>query len=553
MIKSIAVAFTLAVAIVVPTAGAGALPHIWSHRYGDQNEDQMRAIAVGTDGSVYVAGIFRGTINLGGDVLTSAGGYDIFIAKYTPGGVHVWSRRFGDAQHQYVGGLVVTSIGEPIMAGSFYGSVNFGGTNHVSAGGTDIYLVRFDTYGGIGLSHSYGDAQDQYAHGLTLDGSDMVIMTGAFAGTVDFGGPLLTSAGGYDIFLFKHAPSPGAHIWSKRFGDASDQYGYAVAGNIDGRIALTGRVDGSVNFGGGVINSTGGGDMCVAVFQSGGAHDWSRLYGNTGLQAGYGIRFDRRDYGVVVTGIFEGTCSVGGGNLISAGLVDVFYARYTVAGAHQWSRRFGNTASDAVRGLAVGLGGVIVLTGYFEGTVDFGGGGLTSAGGSDIYIATYDDSGDHLFSQRAGDALRQEGQAVAGTPGEEVVACGQFEGTIDFGGDPLTSHGGLDVYVAKLGPTTSRVEEQGLEARLQLHAGPVPSRAGVTITYGVPRSGPVQLAIHEVGGRLVELLVDEEMPAGVHEAIWRRDSRGGAIRTGVYFVRLHSPWGSGKGKVLILE
>jgi hypothetical protein len=41
-------------------------------------------------------GYFGGTVNLGGSDLTSAGGVDVFVAKFDPSGVHQWSQRFGD-------------------------------------------------------------------------------------------------------------------------------------------------------------------------------------------------------------------------------------------------------------------------------------------------------------------------------------------------------------------------------------------------------------------------------------------------------------------------
>ncbi|MBI2819399.1 MAG: hypothetical protein HYX73_05410, partial [Acidobacteria bacterium] len=54
--------------------------------------------------------------------------------------------------------------------------------------------------------------------------------------------------------------------------------------------------------------------------------------------------------------------------------------------SHIWSRRFGSTSFDSGYGVAVDGNGNAVVTGAFNGTVDFGGGGLTSAGGGDIFV-----------------------------------------------------------------------------------------------------------------------------------------------------------------------
>lgn len=77
----------------------------------------------------------------------------------------------------------------------------------------------------------------------------------------------------------------------------------------------------------------------------------------------------------------------GGGALTSAGLFDIFVAKYAgTDGAHQWSKRFGSTSNDAGYGITVDATGDVVATGYFMGSVDFGGGSLTSAGTLDIFL-----------------------------------------------------------------------------------------------------------------------------------------------------------------------
>ena len=48
-------------------------------------------------GNLVVTGTFSGTVNFGGAALTDAGGGDIFLAKYSPTGTHLWSERFGSA------------------------------------------------------------------------------------------------------------------------------------------------------------------------------------------------------------------------------------------------------------------------------------------------------------------------------------------------------------------------------------------------------------------------------------------------------------------------
>ena len=56
------------------------------------------------------------------------------------------------------------------------------------------------------LRKRFGDASGDRGQSVATDGSDNVVITGWFTGSVDFGGGLLTSLGQEDIFLAKLAP-----------------------------------------------------------------------------------------------------------------------------------------------------------------------------------------------------------------------------------------------------------------------------------------------------------------------------------------------------------
>lgn len=128
-------------------------------------------------------------------------------------------------------------------------------------------------------------------------------------------------------------------------------------------------------------------------------------------------------------------------------------------------------ASDSgrsrVEDVAVDSTGNTYLTGGFSGTVDFdpandrlgGADVLTSAGGSDAFVAKYAPDGTLAWVTRMGGATPETvftdaGWAVHVDAGGNVYVAGQFCGTADFGPLALTSNGtGKDGFVAKLGPT----------------------------------------------------------------------------------------------------
>ena len=63
-----------------------AFQPVWVHRYGGDQSDQLRAVAVAPDGSIWAGGDFRGVMETGGDpgTLSSNGGTDAWIVRVLP-------------------------------------------------------------------------------------------------------------------------------------------------------------------------------------------------------------------------------------------------------------------------------------------------------------------------------------------------------------------------------------------------------------------------------------------------------------------------------------
>jgi len=249
----------------------------------------------------------------------------------------------------------------------------------------------------------------------------------------------------------KPQPVKGEHLWSKRFGDAGEQSNAEIAADFAGNIVIAGGFEGTLNFGGESLVCAGQEDIFVAKFTPGGAHVWSKRFGDASNQALAGIATDAGS-NVVLVGTFAGAVDFGGGALTSAGEYDIFVAKLFYDGGHYWSRRFGDALVQGLGGVAIDIAANVAAAGRFSGTVDFGGGTLTSAGEDDVFVARLGPSGSHLWSKRFGDAANQEASDIAAESGGNVVVTGSLYGTVDFGGGTLTSAGEEDVFVAKFGP-----------------------------------------------------------------------------------------------------
>jgi hypothetical protein len=122
-----------------------------------------------------------------------------------------------------------------------------------------------------------------------------------------------------------------------------------------------------------------------------------------------------------------------------------------------------------------------------------------------------------------------------------VAVLGRNFGTLDFGGGPITSAGASDVVLAHftLHRPTGADRLPALVYLSEVHPNPFAGTAHAT--YGLQESGPVTLRIYDVQGRLVKVLREGREVAGPHGVVWDgRDDAGRTVASGVYFYRLQT-------------
>ena len=379
------------------------LTTIWEHHFGGGDFGYNgQGVAVDGAGNVYAAFTSLGTIDLGGGALASAGGEDIVVASFTPAGVHRWSKRFGGTGNDQPTGL--TTDGTRVyITGAFVGTVDFGGGNVISAGSEDVFVLTLSaTSGAYVSSRTFGTPGDDAGLGIVVDAQGNVTVGGFFgAGTLDFGGGNTITGAGFNAFVAS-ATGAGVHRWSRRLsGTASTTISSCQAIGIDG-----------------AGNVTTGGDL-------------------------------------------DGTTDFGQGTVTAMG-TDVFVASYTSMGVPRWSKVFGASQSDDGNALSVEVGGNVAVGGIFHGTVSFGGTSLTSSGVVDGFVVLLDGTnGATKFARKLGASSSGGVDALRFDPMGNVIAGGSIEGTADFGTGPLAPLGVYDIFIAGFDKTSGN----GLFAR----------------------------------------------------------------------------------------
>ena len=173
--------------------------------------------------------------------------------------------------------------------------------------------------------------------------------------------------------------------------------------------------------------------------------------------------------GVLVSGSFAGTATFAGGlatiGLSSLGPSDWYIAVYDQAGSLQSAFPVGGAGPDIAPRIAVDDGGNVLVTGGFQGAVDFDPGVglhvLTSlaTAGSDAFAARYTPGGTLLWAKSFGEATAAPDRLTTGTAivggglGTALVA-GRFFGSPNFGTAAapfvFTSLGDADGFLVKL-------------------------------------------------------------------------------------------------------
>ena len=435
-----------------PVAKPGST--VASPRLGGADNDAAYAVTTDAAGNVYVAGQLTGPIDVGGGTLAAFGMSDIYVAKFDSSGKHLWSKSFGSTGPDSVKGLTVDRSGNLWVAGSFRNSIDFGGGMLTSAGFSDIFLLSLGSADGAYRSaYRYGGANDENVVALTSDSTGALILTGAFAGSVDFGGGMLTSAGNTDGYILK-VNAVGAHQWSKRFGDQyADTGGGVVVGSGDD-VNLVATFIGSADVGGGKVNAadTVAADILVARFAADGTHKWSKGVGARSDALLPAIAIDSSG-NLLLTATFDGNFSMGGAIFSSDGLYDVVVAKWDATGSHQWSYRFSGPDYELSDGIAAVAQGNVIAVGHYKGNARMAGGAYMKSNGSyDTWIAKLAPNGQHLWSQHHGGIGDDASGAVAVDPQGNIWLAGQYTASVDFGKGSMDVRGGIDSFLIKIAP-----------------------------------------------------------------------------------------------------
>lgn len=410
------------------------------------------AVTVARD-QPYVSASQFAALDLGNGILVPAGGQDVLAARFDADGRLQWAWRHGGMDDEFQIGMSIDPFGNPVIAGLYRGAGNAGGADLPATASFNGFAASYTEDGALRWQLPLTASEELFPRTASTNGSGNTAVAGHFTGTLDIGNAQIQSNGGRDAFYVR-ANDDGGVASLVRFGGTGDDTGNAAIFDPLGTVILVGTFSGQVAFGDTMLDAVAGRDLFVVRATVQGVPMWA-VQGGGALPVGELPVAAVTSTGEVVIAVdYQDTFQLTGGALVtSAGAADIALARISSAGQVMWTRSFGGAGQDRQRGIAVGHGDDIALTGEFNGTAGFGGEVFTSAGFLDGFVAKYTGAGDHVWSRAAGSTADDRGGGVAVDGSGAVYYTGSFHNTVDFGGGPLTAPGmDFNGVLVKYGP-----------------------------------------------------------------------------------------------------
>src|SRR6202158_3200206 len=480
---------------------------------GGSAQDYGRGIAVDSSGAYVTGATYSTNFPTAAPRQSALGGnFDAFVLKLNPtGSALIYATYLGGSGGDFGSAIAVDGSGNAYVTG-WTASANFPTANPLQAssrGLQDAFVTKLSPTGSslVYSTYLWGN-NDDFGRAIAVDGSGAAYVAGStqstnFPTASAYQG---TNRGGVDAFVSKINPSGSGFIYSTYLGGALVDEAWGIALDSTGAAYLVGTTLSTDFPTASAFRSTrvGSSDAFVTKLSSSGSLAYSTYLGGTGSDFGYGIAVDASGRAVAVGQtlstdfpIFPPPAAANPAfqQTISGGS-DAFVTRLSPAGSTLvYSTFLGGTSSEVAYGIALDASGNAFVTGETLSTNFPGVGSFqTAAGDVDVFVAQLNALGSALiYSTYLGGAAEDSGRAIAVDSAGNAYGTGQTQSTnlpTTSGSLQTTLGGGMDAFVAKVGPSTTV-----LLSSIDPSTGPTPGgtsillrganfTAGVTVTIG---------------------------------------------------------------------
>lgn len=422
--------------------GAGNV--IWFKQGGGTGIDRGLKVAVGSGAVIAITGEFLGTATFQSQTITSAGGTaDMYVAVLSKAnGALQWIRQGGGAAGtDRPSGVSLAADGSVCVAGEFRGTSTWDGNTLTSMTdpdtgqpSADVFVASYSASGTLSWvkkgTAKYADRAVDVLH----DAGGNIYVTGQFSDTITFD-QTHTNALLNASFLMR-LDAQGNEVWFRRFGGAAFNHVRDMVLAPDGRLLLVGDLQGTMLWTGPPVVNVPAGMANAYYLLEVDLSGQLLLNATTGSQSGVGVSaLSISGSDIAVLGWFDCQFTAlaahygATGLFMASGSEDLFVSRHSAASfTLQEAQQFGGRSAKAPGGIAHLDPTQVVFSGSFQQELLFpatagftadlatGAGGITGTG-----VTTYcgdDDYGLYAGSESTGltDGFVARGYVVGRSP-----------------------------------------------------------------------------------------------------------------------------------------
>jgi hypothetical protein len=372
---------------------------VWAKSISGDGDDEPTGVAVDEAGAIYLSGLsFGAGIDFGSGITLSGGPKGTtaqwgYWAKFDGSGAAQWARRvladdgLTDLRIAVGNGTlaVLGRLTDPLLYSTGAGEIL-----DTSPNATGLFVFSAPASTGLVAKATYYGATDAYPHGVAVDASGDIVITGLFTGPSlndNTGAVVLSSGGAGSAVIVSALTSAGAQKWARAFPmtNPADLTAIYVVASGAGTVAVSGALKTPVDFGKGTRQVSGPSDPWIAVLDSAtGTTVWDKVLSTTADEGTPGLASDSAGnlFAVVRLDVAPAPVAIDGISLpTSAGF---YVAKLSPTGTLLWVRptAVAPPATGGASSLAIGSSGRIAAIGSFQGAVDLGGATISRDAGA---------------------------------------------------------------------------------------------------------------------------------------------------------------------------
>ncbi|MBK9177615.1 MAG: T9SS type A sorting domain-containing protein [Flavobacteriales bacterium] len=464
---------------------------LWEQAIGGSEMEQAYQMIPTSDGGVVIAGQTRSS---DGDVTGHHGNVDIWLVKFSGGGQLLWERALGGSEEEFfylfpqnyeMGVHLLETQDQGIALLAHTSSADGDVVGAHSPPGTDIWLVKLDSDGGLLWQRCLGGSSDDRANAMVETASGALVLAGS-VGSAD--GDVTGHHGQWDIWV-ACLSAGGELLWQRALGGSLDEQAYDLTTTADGGLVLCGSTtstDGDVDD---AINTGNIWDAWVVKLTADGSIDWKRCLGGT--QGDYATHIHSRPDGSNLVLLISTSTDIDMAGAPPG--IRAWVMSLDATGEIEWATGYGNGAEDSpVHPVFRADGGCVMMFPIAAAGDDL----PPEFGTGAVWLVSMDGAGNVEWQHSYGGSSFEWGHHLVGWPDGRLAFTGHNQSTdgdlASFPPDHYT------LWVCTLGDMHT-----GAEDVEEQHLIIVQDMTGAALRITIPRLlGSAELSLYDTHGRL---------------------------------------------------